>query len=311
MGILNPKTRVMDVVLTPNGREHLSRGGLKIAYASLTDGQAYYDPSSISGSYDTATDRVYFESPGSITQDVFSLVTDDTGNLVPANAFGIEIDSDGTIYSGGTAVKGLVSGSDFSSAIDGITDLFKSSISYNNIVSSADPLDDTPDFVINPVQGTFYIDNSMTEDLAITSIDVADSLFFDRRFANQPQFKFLPPVVKSGGTERKLGVFRNLKRTDDFTYQDLQSFIFGTNANPIKQRLDIVVQDSSIDNDMVVQMFEVTPDGLTKLDAVDFGEVYDTKDKNRPQKRVVFFGKVFQDVTDTATYINLFTVVFD
>jgi len=110
MGILDPKKRVVDVVMTPLGREALSRSGLNVAYASFTDGQAYYDESSISGSYDQATDRIYLEAPGSLPQDTLALVTDDTGDLIPSFVFGSDSDTgsdarsgfrigtDGTIY---------------------------------------------------------------------------------------------------------------------------------------------------------------------------------------------------------------------
>lgn len=309
MGILDPKKRIMDAVLTPLGREYLARGGLDIAYATITDGQTYYDPSSITGSYDAATDRIYLESPASLPQDTLAFVTDDTGKLVPDSAYGYEVSESGTIYSGSQPVLGLDPNSNFSSAVTSITDKFKTSLRYNTIVASADPLDDTPDFVINPEVGSFYISNA--SELSVANINVADSLFFDRRFTNQPQFKYLPPVVESGGSKVKLGKFTNLKRSSDFTYNQLKSEIFGTNIKPIKQRLDVEIQDSTLENDMVVQLFEVNPEGVVKLDAVDFGEVYDSSDRERPQKRVVFFGKVFLDDTETATYVNIFTVVFD
>lgn len=58
-------------------------------------------------------------------------------------------------------------------------------------------------------------------------------------------------------------------------------------------------------------MYEVTNNGVTKLDAVDYGEFVDYTDREHPQKRVLFFGKVFLDNTETATYVNIFTVVLD
>jgi hypothetical protein len=311
MGILNPKTRVMDVVMTPTGREALARGGLKIAYATLSDGHAFYDPGSVTGSYDTATDRLYLEAMPQQPQNILSLVTDDTGKLIPASAFGTKIGSDGTLYKGSSVVKGLTSGSDFSSAISGIVDLFKNSLQYNTVISSADPLDDTPNFILNPTSGFFKIDNSMSKEIEVSSVNQADSLFFDKRFANNPQFKFLPPVAETTTGSVEIAEFNNIKEYNSLTYEDLKSEIFGTDANPIKQRIDIQVQDTSLDNDMVAQFFEVSPNGLTKLDAVDFGEAFDSTDREHPRKRIVFFGKVFLDDTQTATFINLFTVVFD
>jgi hypothetical protein len=167
------------------------------------------------------------------------------------------------------------------------------------------------DFILNPISGFFKIDNSMSKEIEVSSVNQADSLFFDKRFANNPQFKFLPPVVETTTGSVEIAEFNNIKEYNSLTYEDLKSEIFGTDANPIKQRIDIQVQDTSLDNDMVAQFFEVSPNGLTKLDAVDFGEAFDSTDREHPRKRIVFFGKVFLDDTQTATFINLFTVVFD
>lgn len=314
MGILDPKKRVMDVIMTPIGRESLSKDGLSIAYATFTDGQAYYDPSSITGSYDTASDRIYFEAPSSLSQDLFCLTTDDTGKLIPANVFGTSITSDGSLYEqsieGSSAVVGLQSGSNFSSAVTSVINLFQQSFSYNTIIGSRDPLDEESDFVVTPNTASFDVPLDVyTNDFE--SINNVDSLFFDKRFSNLPQFKFLPPFTKKSGTKSNLGKFQNIKRFNDYTLNDLKSEVFGTNSDPVKQRVDVDFETTSNTNDITLQMYEITTSGVTKLDAVDFGEVVDRSDKTRPSKRVIFFGKVFLDDTQTATYVNLFTVVLD
>lgn len=314
MGILDPKKRVMDIAITPFGRESLSKGGLNIAYATFTDGQAYYDPSSITGSYDTATDRIYFEAPASLPHDLFCLSTDDTGKLLPAKVFGTSITSDGSLYEstieGNTPVVGLQSGSVFSSAVDSVISLFQQSFDYSAIIGSRDPLDENADFIVTPNTASFDVPLDVyTNDFE--SINNVDSLFFDKRFANLPQFKYLPPFTTKNGTRSNLGKFQNVKRFNDYTLKDLKRDVFGTNADPVRQRFDVEFEETTDTNDITLQMYEITPNGVTKLDAVDFGEVIDRSDKNRPQKRIIFFGKVFLDDTLTATYVNLFTVVLD
>jgi hypothetical protein len=314
MGILDPKTRILDVALTPNGRAALARGGLNVAYASFTDGQTFYDPASITGSYDTATDRIFLEVPSSLPQDTLALVTDDSGDLIPASAFGTDIDARGTLYvssiSGKNPVTGYSTGNGFSSAVDNIVNMFQTSFEYNSIIGTRPPLDSDTSFEIVPISGTFSMDG-VAGDLPISEIDTADSLFFDKRFANLPQFKFLPPTVSSGGTSRLLGKYRNIKRFNQYTYEDLKRDVFGTDRNPIKERRDFDIERSSLSNDIVMQMYEITNDGVAKLDAVDYGEVIDYSDKEHQQKRILFFGKVFVDNSETATFINLFTVVID
>jgi len=318
MGILDSKTRIVDVVMTPNGRSSLAQGGLNVAYASFTDGQSYYDPSSISGSYDTAASRIYLEAPASLPQDTLSLVTDDTGKLIPSIAFGssgdsggVEVGSDGSVYVVGTGkVTGYQTGSSFSSAVTGITNMFQSAYSQNCIIGARSPLDDVSIFSINPTTASFSIP-PVVSSLQIASINTADSLFFDRKFANLPQFKFLPPVVENAGKEQNLGEFSNLKQFDSYPYSLIKSEVIGTDSKPVKQRVDIEFEQTSNSNDIVLQLYEITNAGITKLDAVDYGEAIDTDDSAHPRKRIVFFGKVFIDDTETPTYINLFTVVLD
>lgn len=325
MGILNSKTRIMDIQMTPIGRAGLAAGGLEIAYASFTDGQAYYDPSSISGSYDFAVDRIYLDCPSSLPQDTLAMVTDDSGKIIPGSAFGTDYGSDGTLYTsisgslysvtegsvvGTRAVDGLVSGSGFSSAVNDVINMFQTSFGFNSIIGSRMPLDDTPDFIISPTTASFTLSDE-TANIEVDSINTADSLFFDRRFSNFTQFKFLPPVTRSGNRKRTLGSYSNIKQRDSYTYGDIKRETLGTDRKPVKQRFDVEIAETSFTNDMVMQMYEITPGGLTKLDAFDYGEINDPTDPTRPSKRIVYFGKVFVDDTDAATYINLFTVVID
>lgn len=310
MGVLNSKTRVVDVVMTPNGRASLALGGLNVAYATFTDGQTYYEPSSITGSYDTTTDRIFLESPGSLPQDTLSLTTDDTGKLIPASAFGTNITQQGTLYTDSTPVVGYQTGSGFSSAVTNIVNMFQTAYMYNALIGSRAPLDDDQNFSIVPNSASFNMPSDLVID-DVAEIDSADSLFFDKRFANLPQFKFLPPVVSSAGIVTELGKYNNIKKFNQYTYEDLKNDVFGTEKFPIKQRSDINIETSTQENDLIVQMYEITNDGVTKLDAVDYGEVIDYTDSDHQQKRVIFFGKVFLDSSETATYVNLFTVVVD
>lgn len=326
MGILDSKKRVVDIAITPLGRAALAQGGLNVAYASFTDGQAYYDASSITGSYDTATDRIYLECPSSLPQDTLALVTDDSGDLIPSFAFGspeaegvaassgVTIGPDGTIYSaysGNRPVYGTDANADFSTAVTDVVSMFQRSFEKNMIVGTRDPIDESTRFIINPNEGTFQAPPNL-EDFPVASINRADSVFFDKRFSNLPQFKFLPPVVGSEKAGSKpLAAFKNIKKYNSYTYEDIKTEVIGTDKSPVKQRLDIKIEDTSPENDLVLQLYEVNTKGVVKLDAVDYGNIVDSTDVARPLKRIIFFGKVFLDDTETVTFINLFTMVID
>ena len=324
MGLLNQKTRIVDVALTSVGRAALVNGGLNVAYASFTDAQTYYDPSSISGSSDDATSRVFFEAQPSMPYDVLTLTTDDSGKLLPATAFsgsGLTLSSNGDIFNAATsisldnnrAITRFTNSASFSSAVESVTSILNDALNYNMLLASQDPLDEDEQFLLSITTASFQITNSTLFDNNSKAIDVDDApgLFFDKRFANMAQFKFLPPIVSKSGVTSSLGDYKNIKSFNEYTYQDLKDEVFGTDANPVSQRVDIDIVKTSNTNDIAVQMFEINNDGVIKLDAADYGEVVDTKDQDHPLKRIVFFGKVFTDSTDTPTFINLFTMVID
>jgi hypothetical protein len=324
MGLLNQRTRIVDVSMTPVGRAALASGGLTVAYASFTDAQTYYDPSSISGSSDTANARIFLEAQPSMPYDVLALTTDDSGKLIPATAFlgnGLTLTSNGDVFNASTstevignrAITRYRNTGSFSSAITSVTSIFNDSLNYNMILATQDPTEDDDQFSISIHSASFTITNSRPFNSASRSISVddADGLFFDKRFANAAQFKFLPPVVTKNSVTASLGSFVNIKSFNQYTYQDLKDEVLGTDRNPIKERVDIEITKTSLPNDLVLQMFEINNNGILKLDAVDYGEVVDPMDADHPLKRVIFFGKVFIDSTETPTFINLFTMVID
>ena len=80
-----------------------------------------------------------------------------------------------------------------------------------------------------------------------------------------------------------------------------------------KQFETVLFNKTSLENNLVIQMFEDSPDSkLTKLDIVDAGSFYDEEDLNgRHEKRIFYVGKVYFDSFNVPTFINMFTLVFD
>ena len=60
-GILDNKKRIMDVVLTKEGRRQMANGDIRIHFASFTDKHTFYEADAVSGSSD-ASDRLFFEA---------------------------------------------------------------------------------------------------------------------------------------------------------------------------------------------------------------------------------------------------------
>ena len=61
-GILNNKERIMDFLVTKEGRRQAASGQLMIRYATFTDHHTFYRASGSNGVAEDATDRIYFEA---------------------------------------------------------------------------------------------------------------------------------------------------------------------------------------------------------------------------------------------------------
>ena len=79
-GILDSKTRFIDMIVTQEGKRQISTGGLRAKYASISDDQTFYDPLEV----DDVSNRIFFQSMGS-HNEVIVLEKDDSGRLIEFN----------------------------------------------------------------------------------------------------------------------------------------------------------------------------------------------------------------------------------
>jgi len=206
-GILNSKTRVIDAVITSEGKRQIADGNLIVSYASVSDKHTYYEKDIASGSSD-ATKRIYFECPIKSFNDSITLESDDSGKL-----WGYETTPD-ILLRGDGVVEKLVTGSDqsepqytpagqfegfasvadkiLSSSIDSFKNLYTigtrdagESISLRTKLSKNSykfTISNTYPFIEGPGDSTI-------------NVDFVNPLFFDERLQYAPQFKYLPPIV--------------------------------------------------------------------------------------------------------------------
>jgi len=236
-GILNSKTRVLDSIITQEGKRQIGMGNLNVVYATVSDKHTYYESSDISGSSD-ATSRIYFEAPVENVSDFITFETDDSGKLLgypttPATY----LRSDGvienqTFTSGGMGYTTEQSFEGFASLAAGIVtssmDHFRDL--YTIGTREAGELDALT-FEISPTSNTFTVNNmfpfvSGPSD-AINDVDSVEILFFDDRLSNVDNFKFLPPITvdaKAGSVwsdKDLLGDYYEVTRPEPLTWRDI------------------------------------------------------------------------------------------
>jgi len=316
-GILDPKQRIFDSIITQEGRAQIASGKLKAEYYSFSDSGAIYQLDTIvSGGLDV-TYRLCFEATN-LPQDMITLEADDSGKLIgkfPGQANEQIIISNGQILSGATREEQApVSGSQFNS-LAGI--LLSSSIDNFKklqILASPDPIDKNyNEFIINPKEINFKItDGNLpieTNGIETITINEVESLFQDKRLSHVPNFDFLPPVNRAriGSTEKNsLGDYVNINQSPILTYEDLESEIKQSRNKGYSN--SIYFTETSRENNLVCQFFEISKGQMIKLDVIDFGLF--PGENEQTSKHVFFAGKIFIDDNGSSTFVNMFTLIF-
>ena len=350
MGILDKKTRFIDLVVTQEGKRQIASGQLRAEFASISDINTFYSK----GDHDDVDRRIYFEVMDRPENSIV-LEKDDSGKLIPYNfspsgsivgndIFEGQVESD--IY------KLLaVTGSQYSNME---TQLLSSSLGHfkgNRFIGSVEN-DKYKEFEIDNDNITFTITNispfKQGPFKERINVNNAEPLFLDSKLTHLPNFQFLPPVNTDGtaygeySDPRSLSkeTFKDIKERLGASNFDLPNYESGTNdirnkkmeKNLSKESRKLLIDGklplpvefkkpsqvinfnkTSIDNNILVQIYESgIGSQINKLDIIDAGIFYDKSDKlGRKEKRVFYVGKVYADDFDSPTFINIFTIILD
>jgi len=332
-GILDNKSRIIDVVITNEGRRQIAAGDLRIRFATFTDGATFYDPDATQGSAD-ASNRIYLEAC-SLPQDQIVFEADDSGRLMP---FGAETDktlragqligysftaSSSETITGSSENLTILKGTEFASEMEGILTGSVDNFGKLRVIGSYDVLLEDDEFAIGPTNVSFTITNDRPLPSHIPhrcNINDLESLFNDPRLANAPNFKYLPPINKQpAGTGRK---HESRDRIGDYTPWGGASHAFKPKQayNILRAELEffekmgysktITFDPTSKNNNLVGQMFEISDRVATKLDVIHYGS-FSTDDPDAPVADVFFAGKVIVDDNETQSFVHLFTLIFE
>jgi hypothetical protein len=318
-GILDPKSRVLDTIITNEGKWQLARGKFNIQYVSFSDSSTFYSFDVASGSSD-ASNRVYLEC-SNLPQDQITFETDDNGKLIAMNgSSGLSIATGKILTSSAVGFK-ILSGSDFSSASQEIV-----STSINNFqkllpIGTIDSVFDDQQFEISHNSISFKITNTnpIAEETEQTAnVNQLDSFFYDEKLSNISNFSFLPPLNKitnlnTDPTDQavqkqySLGEYKAIGSTKKLTFDDINQ-----NVEKLRQKGNVIslkFDPTTRYNNLMCQVFEQKTNELKKLDVLNFGK-FIVSDQENPERQVFFVGKVFEDDFGTHTFVKLFTLIF-
>lgn len=302
-GILDSKSRIMDVVITDQGRRQLASGEMRIEYATFTDQGSFYSGDE-DGVIDDPAERIYFEAASDLPSDLITFETDDSGFLLPYRADNFGAGGANLVISGSLVGTGRnpVRASAISTAI-------LQSWENLQVIGTDDPLDDDQGFQLSRSSITFSIRDEFPfgqGDVKQARIDDIESLNHDFRLSNLQNFSYLPPINARGVLAgQPIGNFQNDNEGLDTNRQAFESRIAGL------EMAEIEFIRTSIQNNFVMQAFELSDDSsIVKLDVIDYGERNATNDPGRVV-RTLFVGKILQDRYGNPTFVNIFTMEID
>jgi hypothetical protein len=304
----------MDFILTELGREQASQGELNVRYATFSDRATFYSSGSLSGIADDASSRIYFEAASS-PHDTIVVENDFAGKVKSFRANDLTLEGGEVINV--TSLPGKSSVIEGEAIIQQSVEILNSiTASFRNtqFIRTTDMFMEGRDFVAEPK--TLYFSYNDDPNLPITAeaksqvvIDSMPSLFQDHRLAHLPNFRFMPPrnAPNSSNLEgNSMGEY--IKFRDEFSNsQDPQQTHRISMQSGFEKR-DIYFTEKTPDNNVIMQPFEFTDKGMTKLSIIDGGEYI--KASTRERRHVFHIGKLFADTKKTTTYVHIFTLVF-
>lgn len=215
-GILDSKERVMDFIITQEGKRQAGFGELRVKFASFTDLHTFYEASGsaqISNLADDASNRIFFEAH-SRYQDLVVPELEAGTSLRPFKTSDFNVA--GGLIASGTFKSGFIDTPDVMLAsssngsfefIDGmdlqavpkVLDGIAQNFFEQRTIGSIDEYSENNNFILQPSFYNFKIDD-FTDYLRTTqasggtiTLENVPSMFNDFRFERFPNFLYLPP----------------------------------------------------------------------------------------------------------------------
>lgn len=296
-GLLDPKSRVVDAILTSTGKSQAFAGGLKIRYVSFSD---------VGSKYQGDTSGIVIPSSASLGLESFSnlwdnviVETDESGYMLSFSGDDVTVTPDGKLIVSG-AIDSVNEATSYyvSSSLQSLKNL--------QIIASSEKSVNDPGLSAYPKSHTFSVREGVpfNGEPHISSVDDVESFFADKRLSNLPNFKFLPPVQRSQAVSTPsvpLGRFQDLSETNN--YENSDPFTSLENLEGVSFELSAFTERHTL----AMQIFEEVSGTINKLDVIPYGAVGFSPEGGRSY--MYFAGKVFDDGFGTPTYVNIFTLV--
>lgn len=364
--MLDSKKRLVDTIITEEGRRQLAANTFKPVFYSFSDVSAVYsttDTESSGSSPEQGQATIVSFEAMSLPQDQVAFESDDAGNLAVFNSKNnyfqvpesVTTDVSQSVLRiiGGSLVQGWNLGEPspvtasvlFSSLANSILSGSTENFQRLGLLQSPDLLyPNRNQFLVSTSSIAFNINTALAEKMfpggmQTGTLEATEDMFADKHLSHADAFQFLPPVNKLGVNDLNVtaatignyfAAIPGLSRIDGIP--DLIRCFNQPNGSGVMPRATINFSQTTTDNRLMCQVFEVGNAKLSKLDVVDFG-VFTVARSNDPtanlfpeaisqpinpdsadsvrRVHVYFVGKVFKDtITEANKFVNIATLVF-
>jgi len=299
-GFLNSKQRIMDVMISNNGRRQIADGTFDIKYASFSDYGVFYRNDG-TGIADDASVRLMFEAFTS-NGDVIIPEINDQNSMSMGTSSGNQV-VNGKVYTSGSAITGTAN------IVTGSVDIFSSSadiiqtavqhFDWLQIIGSNDNFVDTKYFKIEPENISFQFPDKKTR-----ALKHLKPMYVDPNLASQPNFKYMAPYVEKDDNKIPLASYPKIMDESHTTIDTLKGFL-----NKNSQKQTITLEDTSDISNYLCQVFEITPTKVNKLSIIDYGAYYDSEGGLLGQ--IFHIGKLFRDESNTPKFVRIMSFLFE
>ena len=296
-GVLNNKSRILDVILTNIGRDQMNRGEFEVSFATFSDtGTQYIDNDENPGVMASIDDNLYFET-FSCPYDEIVPEIDNVGDFVLTKQVSPSMTvKDGVLYekSGSFGEFTQVDGFENIANFTNLTTKRWNGLQLLKTTSSLPKLE----------LSRYNAEINIAEDVNPRDVGGLPPILVDPRFSGNVNTMYLPPVVTVAGQETVMRAYNQYSKP--YSRENVMKEI----ETKSKGKTSFVIgkDDSFQYYNFIAQGFVGINQSVKKFLVVDAGEFVNRD--NVPIMQVYHLGFIFKDGTGTSKFSRGFSIVF-
>lgn len=206
-----------------------------------------------------------------------------------------------------------ISGAKFDNDIDEILKSGLNNFQQQYILRSPDIFRDIENFEVHPNNVEFTVGDERpisSSKQQVKSINELPNFLNDKHLSHIPNYRFMPPVNKPRFNFQEgepLGDYDKIQPDEFKTFDDVKVELDRFDQKGYSELVSF--QETTEENNIFSQVFEISGGRVTKLDIIDFGTF--PSQENESDKHVFFAGKLFTDDRGVRSFVRIFTIVFE